>query len=107
MPDAVTALLDLEAAPLAGLTRKVYNLTGFNPSAGEFNERVKQAFPEAQVTFVPDLKRQSIVDSWPVNVDDSAARRDWGWRPTFDYAKAFDEYLVPAVSKRYRASRGD
>jgi threonine 3-dehydrogenase len=107
MPDAVTALLDLEAAPLAGLTRKVYNLTGFNPSAGEFSERVKQAFPEAKVAFAPDLKRQSIVDSWPVDVDDSAARRDWGWRPTFDYAKAFDEYLVPAVSKRYRASRGD
>jgi threonine 3-dehydrogenase len=58
------------------------------------------------VTFVPDVKRQGIVDSWPIDVDDSAARKDWGWRPEYDLARAFDEYLIPAVTKRYRQPRG-
>ena len=61
-----------------------------------------RAFPDARVTFEPDLKRQSIVDSWPVDVDDAAARADWGWEPGYDMRRAFDEYLIPAVSRRYR-----
>jgi nucleoside-diphosphate-sugar epimerase len=104
MPDAVQALLRLEAAPRSSLTREVYNVGSFNPSAGEVAERVRRAFPEAKITFAPDLKRQSIVDSWPVDVDDSAARADWGWRPDYDINRAFDEYLIPAVSRRYRRS---
>jgi threonine 3-dehydrogenase len=102
MPDAVQALLDLEAAPLERLSRKVYNIGSFNPSAREWSERVGRAFPEAQVTFEPDVKRQGIVDSWPVDVDDSAARADWGWAPRFDFDRAFDSYLIPAVRGRYR-----
>jgi nucleoside-diphosphate-sugar epimerase len=109
MPDAVQALLNLEAAPCPALSRKVYNVGSFNPSAGEVAERVRKAFPGAQITFAPDVKRQGIVDSWPVDVDDSAARNDWGWRPAFDLDRAFDEYLIPAVSRRYRRSgqKGD
>jgi nucleoside-diphosphate-sugar epimerase len=102
MPDAVRALLALEAAPRERLSRKVYNVGSFSPSAGEVWERVRRAFPEAGVTFEPDGKRQEIVDSWPVDVDDSAARADWGWAPAFDLGRAFDEYLVPAVTRRYR-----
>ncbi len=102
MPDAVRALLALESAPREKLTRKVYNIGSFNPSAGEVWDRVRRAFPEAQVTFEPDVKRQGIVDSWPVDVDDSTARGDWGWGPAYDLDRAFDEYLVPAVTKRYR-----
>jgi nucleoside-diphosphate-sugar epimerase len=102
MPDAVKSLLQLEAAPRGSLSRKVYNIGSFNPSAAEVAVRVRQAFPEAKVTFAPDLKRQSIVDSWPVDVDDSAARADWGWRPDYGIDRAFDEYLIPAVSRRYR-----
>jgi threonine 3-dehydrogenase len=54
------------------------------------------------VTFAPDAKRQSIVDSWPLDVDDSAARADWDWAPGYDLQRAFDEYLIPAVRRRYR-----
>jgi threonine 3-dehydrogenase len=102
MPDAIEALLGLEAAPLAALSRQVYNVGSFNPSAGEVAERVRQAFPGAQLTFAPDLKRQGIVDSWPADVDDSAARRDWAWKPRYDLHRAFDEYLIPVVTRRYR-----
>jgi nucleoside-diphosphate-sugar epimerase len=101
MPDAIEALLHLEEAPY-GLPRDVYNVGSFSPTTAEIHERVKRAFPDAQVTFQPDLKRQGIVDSWPLDVDDSAARKDWRWRPVYDFERAFEEYLIPAVRKRYR-----
>jgi nucleoside-diphosphate-sugar epimerase len=102
MPDAVQALLRLDAAPAASLSRKVYNVGSFNPSAQEVAERVRRAFPEARISFDPDLRRQGIVDSWPVDVDDRTARADWGYRPEYDLDRAFDEYLIPAVTRRYR-----
>lgn len=102
MPDAVNALLMLELAPREKLSRQVYNVGSFNPSAGELYKIIKEAFPEARVTFKPDLKRQAIVDSWPEDVDDSLARKDWGWQPSFDMNRAFDEYLVPAVKNLYK-----
>jgi threonine 3-dehydrogenase len=102
MPDAIAALLRLEAAPREQLSRLVYNVGAFNPSAGEVYARTRIAFPSASVQFVPDVKRQAIVDSWPVDVDDSAARADWGWAPAYDMERAFDEYLIPAISQRYQ-----
>jgi threonine 3-dehydrogenase len=102
MPDAVKALLDLARAPQANLGHKVYNVTSFSLSAGEFRQRVLNFFPEAQITFEPDLKRQTIVDSWPADLDDSAARRDWAWYPDYDAERAFAEYLVPNIRKRYQ-----
>lgn len=101
MPDATEALLRLEAAPRERLTRPVYNVGAFNPSAGEIYDRTRQAFPGAAISFVPDVKRQAIVDSWPVDVDDSAACTDWDWQPAYDMERAFAEYLIPAVSERY------
>jgi nucleoside-diphosphate-sugar epimerase len=103
MPDGVAALLRLEAAPRGPLTRQVYNIAAFNPSAGEFRERVVRAFPDAVVTFEPSAGRQLIIDSWPADVNDDAARADWGWAPAYDFERAFAEYLVPAVRARYGA----
>jgi nucleoside-diphosphate-sugar epimerase len=102
MPDAIKALLDLEKADAKNLSKIVYNVTSFNPSAQEFYEIVKSAFPSAEISFVPDLARQGIVDSWPADVDDNAARNDWGWQPEFDQDRAFQEYLIPAVKERYQ-----
>ena len=51
------------------------------------------AFPGAAITFEVDEKRQGIVDSWPSDVDDSAARADWGFSPEYDFERAFSEYL--------------
>jgi len=101
MPDAVDALLRLAHADGSGLSRSVYNIAAFNPSAGEMAELVQQSFPKAQISFEPDLKRQAIVDSWPADVDDSAARNDWGFAPRFDLETAFSDYLIPHISNRY------
>jgi threonine 3-dehydrogenase len=101
MPDGVEALLALAGAPAASLTRQVYNVGAFNPSAGEIKDLVLEAFPGARITFEPDLKRQGIVDTWPADVDDSAARRDWGFAPRHDLQGAFRAYLIPEIRKLY------
>jgi threonine 3-dehydrogenase len=101
MPDAIEALAALAAADEADLTRGVYNVGAFNPSAQELAEMVRAYFPAAAITFEPDLKRQRIVDSWPLDVDDSAARHDWGYAPRHDLRTAFEEYLVPGITSRY------
>ncbi|HEX9614213.1 MAG TPA: NAD-dependent epimerase/dehydratase family protein [Bacteroidota bacterium] len=104
MPDAIQAILTLEAVPRERLSRQVYNVAAFNPSAGELYALVHEAFPKADVSFVSDLKRQTIVDSWPANVDTSASHNDWNWKPAFSLDRAFGEYLLPAVRERYHTS---
>jgi len=102
MPDAVTALLRLTEAPAEKLSRRVYNVTSFSLSAADFQDWVMKFFPQAEVTFKPDVKRQAIVDSWPADLDDSAAERDWNWQPEYDVERSFSEYLVPNIISRYR-----
>lgn len=104
MPDAIDALLRLASAPRPTLTRTAYNLAAFNPTAQEIHAVVMGAFPDAAITWKVDPKRQGIVDSWPAAVDDSAARRDWGFAPTYDFQRAFDDYLIPTIRARYRPS---
>ena len=101
MPDAVTSLVKIADAPRENLSRQVYNITAFSLTAAEFAEYVKKHFPDAQISYKPDIKRQRIIDSWPIDMDDDAARRDWGWDPAYDAERAFAEYLVPNISKRY------
>jgi threonine 3-dehydrogenase len=102
MPDAVTALLTLADAPRERLTRTAYNVRAFNPRAQEIYDKVMAAFPRASIAWATDVKRQAIVDSWPEDVDDQPARRDWGFAPEYDFQRAFDEYLVPGIRERYR-----
>jgi nucleoside-diphosphate-sugar epimerase len=103
MPDAVDALVQLARADRAGLRQSVYNINAFNPSSEEIRSLVLVGFPDAEITFAPDLKRQAIVDSWPAAVDDSAARADWGFAPRYDLASGFADYLIPQIRNRYRS----
>jgi nucleoside-diphosphate-sugar epimerase len=104
MPDGVTALIKFCETPRSQLTRTVYNLTGFSPLAKEIEEEIKKTFPEAKIRYQCNQKRQKIVDSWPEDLDDGRAKKDWGWSPIYDFKKAFEDYLIPAVIKRYRVS---
>ena len=103
MPDGIDALLLLASAPRERLTRTAYNLSAFNPSADDIRHEVIRAFPHADISWRIDLKRQGIVDSWPEAVDDTVARRDWGFAPSYDFARAFRDYLIPTIGSRYGA----
>ncbi|HEY8551095.1 MAG TPA: hypothetical protein VIL35_14155, partial [Vicinamibacterales bacterium] len=67
---------------------------------------VLEAFPGATITYEVDRKRQGIVDSWPEDTDDSAARRDWGFSPAYDFTRAFADYLIPTIRQRHAAAGG-
>jgi nucleoside-diphosphate-sugar epimerase len=98
MPDAVDALLGLADAPRGALTLTAYNVRAFAPTADEIRDAVVRIFPTAVVTYEVDQKRQRIVDSWPEDVDDEPARRDWGFNPAYDFERAIRDYLVPGIT---------
>jgi threonine 3-dehydrogenase len=100
-PTASRRCMRLAEAPRERLTRTAYNVTAFNPSAEEIRDVVIAAFPEAQIAWAADTRRQGIVDSWPADVDDSTARADWGYAPRYDFDRAFAEYLIPSIRQRY------
>lgn len=102
MPDAVDALVNLANAPAGNLNRRVYNVTSFSLTAGQFRDMVIRYFPDALITFEIDEKRQGIIDSWPAGLNDNDARRDWGWKPKFNLDRSFSEYLVPNITGLYR-----
>jgi len=102
MPDAIKSLLMLEDASCDTLTRSVYNVTSFSPTAQDLYKIVKEAYPSADITFEVNPPRQAIVDSWPEDCDDSAARNDWNWQPDYDMQKAFDDYLFPSIKELYQ-----
>jgi len=102
MPDAVKALVKLEAVPQERLTQLVYNVTSFSISAKDIYKIVTEAFPKVDIKFNVDDCRQKIIDTWPECVDDSAAREDWDWHPDYDCERSFNEYLIPAIKERYQ-----
>ena len=105
MPDAIKALITLSEAPREQLKHYVYNVSSFSLSASEVAERVKGNFPGADISFEPHPARQNIVNSWPADVDDSAARQEWDWSPDYDVDRAFNEYLIPTIRQYYETSK--
>jgi threonine 3-dehydrogenase len=96
MPDALRALVELSQAPRERLSRSVYNVAAFSPTAREIADEVMRAVPGADITFKPDPARQAILDSWPRALDDRLARRDWGWAPRHDL-QAMTADLLPKL----------
>jgi threonine 3-dehydrogenase len=98
MPDGVRALLELAFADRDRLTRTIYNIAALSPRADEIAVSVQRKVPAAKFTYVPDPVRQGILDSWPKAIDDSAARRDWGWKPRYDLDGMTDD-LLPRIQR--------
>jgi nucleoside-diphosphate-sugar epimerase len=102
MPDAIRALLDLAEAPEEDLRfRCRYNVSAFNFTAAELTEAIRERVGDFEVEYRPD-HRQAIADSWPETVDDSAARRDWGWRPEYGFEATVDDMLANLSESRLR-----
>ena len=101
MPEAINALINLAEADKKKLTSTFYNISGFSVSAKQIFELVKKAFPDATISFEPHLARQTICDSWPMDVDDSKAKADWNYKPTYTIEQAFSDYLIPNIATLY------
>jgi nucleoside-diphosphate-sugar epimerase len=90
MDDAIRATVELmQADPSALTVRTSYNLAGCDFSAEQLANAIAARVPGFACEYVPDF-RQAIADSWPMTVDDSVARRDWGWAPRFEIGELVD-----------------
>lgn len=84
MPDAIRATIELMEAPADQISvRTSYNLAGMTFTPAEIAASIQKIIPNFTIAYQPDF-RQAIADSWPASIDDSAARRDWNWRPEYD-----------------------
>jgi len=85
MPDALKAALNLmEADPSRLKHRNAYNVTAESFTPEELAREIKKHIPDFEIKYDIDPLRQTIADSWPNQLDDSAAREDWGWSPDYD-----------------------
>lgn len=99
MSDAIKATLDLMQAPSEQIkVRSSYNVSAISFSPTEMVESIKKQIPEFSATYKPDF-RQKIADSWPDSIDDSVARNDWGWVPSYDLDKMTNHILqnLPSI----------
>lgn len=91
--DVLRAIVDLVHAPAEQLSRRVYNIHGIAPSTGELAEAIAARLPHAQLQFAPDAEIVALVESWPVEITDTSARRDWLWRPRYDLETLADDFI--------------
>lgn len=93
MDDAIRATMELMDSDPANLhIRSSYNLAAMSFGPGEIAQSIQTHIPEFEITYLPDF-RQAIADSWPCSIDDSHARKDWGWKPGFDLERTTKEML--------------
>ena len=93
MQDAIYGTISLMEAEKANLTiDSSYNIQAISFSPNEIYQEIKKVFQDFQINYIPDF-RQQIADTWPISLDDSVARSDWGWSPGFDLSKMVREII--------------
>jgi len=112
MPDALRAAIEVMEADAAKVrVHRGYNVAAFSFSAGELASEIAKHIPGFRVSYSPDT-RQAIADSWPRSIDDSSARRDWGWREEYDVPGMVADMLarlsgrLPAGEKTFNSTAG-
>ncbi len=94
MDDAIRATLELMEADAAKLSiRTSYNLSAMDFTPGEIASSIKENIEEFTMQYAPDY-RQQIADSWPANMDDYYATRDWGWKPAYNLKAMTKDMLM-------------
>lgn len=79
MDDAIKATINIMQAPAEEIKiRSSYNLSAMSFTPKEIAEEIKKHYPDFTIDYAPDF-RQKIADSWPANIDDTCARKDWNW----------------------------
>ena len=94
MPDAIRATIELMEAPASAISiRTSYNISSMSFSPKEIAAEIKKHIPEFSMQYRPDY-RQAIADSWPQSIDDSVARKDWGWKEEYDLVGMTKDMIV-------------
>jgi nucleoside-diphosphate-sugar epimerase len=104
MPDALNAMIGLMEADGAKLIhRNAFNVTAMSFTPKMLTEEIRKYIPEFMIDFEIDPVRQAIADSWPNSMDDSCARREWGWKPEYDLARMTRE-MIDVLSRKLQAA---
>ena len=94
MPDAIKAAIDVMEADEERLVhRNAFNVTAMSFTPEEIAAEIRKHVPSFAIDYRIDRVRQAIADSWPRSLDDSAARQEWGWQPTYDLAAMTEDML--------------
>jgi len=99
MPDVIDSIIQLMNKNKKSLKKTVYNITSFSPTILNLLDIIKTQYPNFKLIYNIDEMRQSIVDSWPDNIDDKNAKNDWNWKPKYDLITAFNNYIIPKLGK--------
>jgi len=100
MPDCIKGTIDLMEADISKLKHHSdFNMASMSFSAGELADEIKKHIPEFKCDFKPDF-RQEIADSWPQSIDDSIARKEWGWKPSYNLSTMTKD-MLEKLGKRH------
>jgi nucleoside-diphosphate-sugar epimerase len=101
MPDCLKATIDLMQADFGKLKHHCdFNVGAMSFSVKELADSIKKYIPDFTIKYEPDF-RQKIADSWPDSVDDTAARQEWGWKPSFDL-DAMTQDMLKAIGEKHK-----
>ena len=106
MPDAIKAAIDvMEADPSRLEHRNAFNVAAANFTPKTLAAEIQKHVPEFQIDYEVDPVRQAIADSWPDSIDDSAARREWDWAPSYDLESMTQDMLENLKKKLKKEHR--
>ena len=104
MPDCIKGTINLMEADISKLKHHCdFNMASMSFSAGELAAEIKKHIPEFKCIYKPDF-RQAIADTWPQSIDDSAARKEWGWKPTYDLPSMTKD-MLKKLGKRHKEGK--
>jgi nucleoside-diphosphate-sugar epimerase len=102
MPDCLKCTFDLIEAPVEKLIHRSFNITAMSFAPEEIAAEIKKHIPDFEMSYEPDF-RQQIAESWPKSIDDSVARKEWGWQHDYDLA-AMTKDMLEKLSKKLGVS---
>ncbi len=101
MPDAIRGIIELMEAPAERLAhRNAYNVTAMSITPAELADEIRRHRPGFEIDYEIDPIRQAIADSWPEEIDDRAAREEWGWEPRADLSMMVEDMLARLGARR-------
>jgi len=104
MPDTIDAIIRvMEADPSRLVHRNAFNVAAMNFTPERLADEIRVHIPDFAIDYDVDPVRQAIADSWPRSIDDSAARAEWDWAPTYDIA-AMTSDMLEKIRVKLRAA---
>ena len=100
MPDALrAAIMLMEANPDRLVHHNGFNVTAMSFSPEKIYAEIKKYKPDFEMVYEVDPLKQFIAESWPDRMDDTCARREWGWAPTYDITRMTQDMLEKLTIK--------